>query len=608
MLKTDRQYELLAPAKNKEIAKLAISCGADAVYIGYSKFGARSAAGNTLADIKEVVEFAHMFRAKVYITLNTIFKDEELVLVLELIKKLYSLDVDGIIIQDMGLLELDLPPIPIIASTQCHNNTLEKIKFLQDTGFKRVILPRETSLKEIEYISKNTDVEVESFVHGALCVAYSGQCYMSYSIGGRSANRGECAQPCRKKYSLKDSTGKFIVKNKYLLSLKDFNLSNNIEELILAGVSSFKIEGRLKDEAYIKNVVSFYRREIDKVLVKYNLQRSSVGDSSISFEPDLSKTFNRSYTTYFLKGRSSDISAINYSKSLGEEIGLVSAITKTGFEIRTNKQLSPGDGICFFDKNDELVGTKINEVRENMVFPNTMDSISKGILIYRNYNRQFEKSLAQGCNRKISIVITVDCVEDEYLFKAVDSQNNFVEIKVSNSFEVAKDKIRAHENIKKQLAKLGDTEFFASDIKITADHVPFIPIQTINSIRRELVLELRFMRTKNFKKSIRDKDLQVVKYPYTDLDYLANVYNEKAKQFYETRGAAVTEYAAEKNNKFNNKKIMITKHCIKYLLNMCSKANKNNDTCKEPLFLVDEFGKEYQLSFDCKSCEMQIYS
>ena len=313
-----KTIELLAPAKDKKTAFAAIDCGADAVYIGSPRFGARVNASNSLDDIKEVVEYAHMFRVKVYVTINIIMSDDELKEAVELIYQLYDIGVDALIVQDMGLLECKLPPIKLFASTQCHNSTLKKVKFLEKTGFSRVILARELSLEEIREIASNTGIEIETFVHGALCVSYSGQCYMSYAIGGRSANRGECAQPCRKKYSLVDSEGVVVAKDKHLLCLRDLNFSSDIKDLIDAGVSSFKIEGRLKDEDYIKNVVGFYRRKIDEVIANTEYERSSSGYSVPGFEPDVSKTFNRGYCEYFLHGRNKNITSFDTPKSRGE--------------------------------------------------------------------------------------------------------------------------------------------------------------------------------------------------------------------------------------------------------------------------------------------------
>lgn len=600
-----KKIELLAPAKNKETAFSAINAGADAIYVGYLKFGARSSAGNSMEDIKEIVDYAHIYDVKVYITLNTIFKNEEIEQVIELIHNLYDINVDGIIIQDMGILEFDLPPIPIIASTQCHNNTLEKVQFLEETGFKRVILPREFSLEDIKNISKNTNVELESFVHGALCVSYSGQCYLSQAIGGRSANRGECAQPCRKKYSLRDNNGNFIAKDKYLLSLKDFNLSKQLKDLILAGITSFKIEGRLKDETYIKNIVSFYRQEIDDVLKELNLTKSSIGESIIEFEPNPNKTFNRGYSTYFLNKRSKDISAINYSKSLGEFIGSVNNINQNSFTVENNF-LNVSDGICFFDENQELIGTKINTIENSNIFPNSMIKIKKGTKIYRNYNHKFETILTNSnIVRKIKVNISISQKENDFLIKVSDVKGITAEKVIKNTYELANNEDSAIKTIKKQFSKLGDTEFIADKISVNLENAPFISISELNFLRRELVEKFQQTRKENYEKQLRKNPIKTVSYPNPKLSFEANVYNDKAASFYKKRGVTEIELAAEKQKSMTGKRVMTTKHCLKYLFDLCPKQNKNQKF-KEPFFLIDDYKKEYMLEFDCKNCEMHI--
>ncbi len=600
-----KKIELLAPAKNKEIAFTAIDSGADAVYMGFEKFGARSAAGNSIDDIKTVIEYAHTFGVKVYITLNTIFTDEEITQVEKTIQNLYEIKADGIIIQDMGILELNLPPIPIIASTQCHNNTLEKIKFLEETGFKRVITPREFSLEEIKNITENTNIEVETFIHGALCVSYSGQCYLSQAIGGRSANKGQCAQPCRKKYSLVDDKNNYIEKNKYLLSLKDFNLSEHLKELILAGVTSFKIEGRLKDEQYIKNIVSFYRKELDKVLTELNLSKSSYGHSIINFEPNPSKTFNRGYTNYFLKGRSKDISATNYSKSLGEYIGKIKSITDKSFCLDSGT-LNNGDGICFFNQKNELIGTKINKSENNIITPNSMKEIKVNTKIYRNYDNKFEtQDLKTKTVRKINTTIEIASKNNSIGFKITDENNISTQINIQNDFEKAKETEKAIQTIQKQLAKLGNSEFAATEIYIKLDEIPFIPVAQLNNIKRELVEKLQFERKNAYIQEKRTTEIKTITYPKTTLTYESNVSNKKAKTFYLKRGVKNIEPAAETQKSLSGKRVMTTKHCLKYMFNMCLNNSKNKKPIE--LYLLDEYNKKYKLDFDCKNCEMHIY-
>ena len=417
-----KKTELLAPAKDKKTALSAINCGADAVYIGALNFGARKNVPNSLDDIKEIVDYAHKFYVKVHVTINTILSDSELIQAAELIKQLYAIGVDAIIVQDMGIFEFvergELPPIILHASTQCDTRTLEKAKFFDETGLTRVILARELSLDQIRQICSNINAEVETFIHGALCVSYSGQCYLSQYIGGRSANRGECAQPCRKKYSLVDDKGNIIAKDKYLLSLRDFNASEHIKKLVEAGVKSFKIEGRLKDENYVKNVVAYYRQKLDTVSLK-----TSSGKVFLDFEPDVNKSFNRGFTDYFLTGRKK---CFNFEtpKSLGERLGKVTHIYKDSFELDYSGKVNPQDGLCFLN-NDEAAGCLINKVCGNRIFPNKMTGLKTGITVYRNLNVEFEKQLT---NTRTKRRIRVDFKYADGILTAVDEDNNITQI------------------------------------------------------------------------------------------------------------------------------------------------------------------------------------
>ncbi len=597
--------ELLVPANNKEVAIKAIKAGADAVYIGYSRYGARIQAGNSLADLADIIDFAHIYRVKVYITLNTILKDTEINDIEKIIWKLYYLKADGIIIQDMGLIECKLPPVPVIASTQCHNNTLEKILFLEQTGFKRVILPREITLNEIKEIKKHTKIELECFIHGALCVSYSGQCYLSYANGGRSANRGECAQPCRKKYSLKDSDGKYIVRNKYLLSLKDFNLSEYIEDLIFAGVTSFKIEGRLKNAAYVVNTTAYYRQIIDKILATYGLRRSSQGYSEYNFEPDIYKTFNRGYTTFNINNSKKDLATMNYVSSLGEYIGVVKEVKKNHFSLNTNI-LNNGDGICFFDENNQLNGTNINKTEGNLIFPANIKGIRQGIKIYRNYNKSFNDLLSSDeIVRKISTKIKVRETDCGYIFFLYDDEGNCAIYMISNNTEEAKNPQNVLNTLKIQLAKTGKTEFEIDSADIKLKKVPFLKVSKINEIRRILTNNLRKIRRKNYKNRKKRISLETIPYPIKTLNYKANIYNKKAAEFYEKRGSSIKEYALESQKNLSGKELMVSKYCIKNQLGICSKFN-NVKKYKEPFILTDESGKEYLVGFDCNKCIMSI--
>ena len=584
------RVELLAPAKDKETAIAAINCGADAVYIGAPSFGARRAAPNSLNDIKEVVDYAHKFNVKVHVTINTILTDSELEEAAELIRKLYDAGVDAIIVQDTGILKLaidgKLPPIPIHASTQCDNRNLEKVKFFENLGVSRVILARETSLDKIKEICANTTCEIETFIHGALCVSYSGQCYLSYAIGGRSANRGECAQPCRKKYSLADENGNLIAKDKYLLNLRDFNASKHIEELIKAGVKSFKIEGRLKDINYVKNVTAFYRREIDKYA-----EKTSSGRIELDFEPDVNKSFNRGYTDYFLEGRKN---CFNFTspKSIGEKLGKVTKTGRNYFEIADNK-LSPQDGICWFE-NGEMKGCLVNRTEGAKIFPNVRTLPQKGTLIYRNQDTAFDKQLK---NSKTKRRIRVDFEFEHNTLTAKDEDGNKAALPVTSS-ELPENPEKMKENFINQLKKTGGSDFYTGNININGE-LPFMPVSQINEIRRKILALLMEERLKNYRRDIQ-KPLQYTAFPFAELEYTANIHNSQAKEFYEHCGCRVNEMSMESSSKIKGKCLMQTKHCLKYAFNMCKSPEK--------LFLIDEKGKKYRLEFDCKNCMMKIFS
>ena len=599
-----KTIELLAPAKDKKTAFAAIDCGADAVYIGSPRFGARVNASNSLDDIKEVVEYAHMFRVKVYVTINTIMSDDELKEAVELIYQLYDIGVDALIVQDMGLLECKLPPIKLFASTQCHNSTLEKVKFLEKTGFSRVILARELSLEEIREIASNTGVEIETFVHGALCVSYSGQCYMSYAIGGRSANRGECAQPCRKKYSLVDSEGVVVAKDKHLLCLRDLNFSSDIKDLIDAGVSSFKIEGRLKDEDYIKNVVGFYRRKIDEVIANTEYERSSSGYSVPGFEPDVSKTFNRGYCEYFLHGRNKNITSFDTPKSRGEYAGRVKEVFEKYF-LFDGCELNNADGICFFDERGELIGTSVNKAEGNKIFPQSMNGLRKGVEVFRNYNHKFSKMLESAkVLRKIEASVRFVEKAQCYELSVVDEDGVRVVVEAGKNYDKAMNQELAMNNIIKCLKKAGDSCFDIKDVMVDIEVYPFIPVSELNELRRGLLKKLEEERLASYEVE-KSEGVSISPYFERELFYDANIMNEKAKEFYEKRGAICREYALEKTGESEGKILMTTKHCLKFSLGLCSKEGKKH-RYREPFFLVDSHGKRYRLLFECKSCCMKI--
>ncbi len=580
------QIELLAPAKNKKCAISAINYGADAVYIGANSFGARQNASNNIDDIKEIVDYAHKFYVKIYCTVNTILDDIEILKAVELIKKLYKAGVDGIIIQDMGLLELaiqgKLPPVPLFASTQCDNRNSEKVKFFDEIGIPRVILARELSLNEIKNICDNTKTEIETFIHGALCVSYSGQCYLSQTIGGRSANRGECAQPCRKKYTLIDEKENILAKNKHLLSLKDFNASKHLEELIKAGVSSFKIEGRLKDENYIKNIVAYYREKLDKLCKK-----TSSGKVFLDFKPDANKSFNRGFTDYFLKNRG-EIFNFETPKSIGEKIGKIEFVGKNYFVIK-NHNLNAQDGLYF-----NGFGCLVNKIEGDKIYPNKMDNIKTGLTVYRNQDIEFEKILK---NSKTKRQIGVNIQIFDHKITALDEDKNYSEVNIDFE-EIAQNQEKMADNFTKQLQKTGESDFYCKNIEINAKNLPFLPVSKINELRKNLFEKLMQERLKNYKRQ-EQKPLKYSKFPAKEMDFKANVHNKYAKEFYEKCGCKIIEKSIESGTSTKEKPIMTTKHCLKYAFNLCKKPVN--------LYLIDEKNQKYKLKFDCKNCQMQIF-
>ena len=588
--------ELLAPAKNKEIAFAAIDCGADAVYIGAPNFGARHNACNSLEDIEEVVNYAHKFWAKVFVTVNTILTDDEINDAVTLVRKLDDIGVDAVLIQDMGLLsklmKLKLQ-IPVHASTQCDNRDVEKIKFFSEMGLSRVVLARELSLEQIKEIhEKVPDIELEAFVHGALCVSYSGQCYLSQYIGGRSANRGECAQPCRKKYKVVDENGNEL-SNSYVLCLKDMNASKNINKMIENGVYSFKIEGRLKDAGYVKNVVAYYRQELDK----YS-EKSSSGRSIYTFTPDVEKSFNRGFTDYFLNKRTE---CYNFSspKSLGKYIGTVKHSGKKFFILSgmdKNTEITPQDGLCYLNNNIPD-GFLVNKIEKNnneiTVYPNRDINIKAGTKIYRNLDVKFEKELLKPVKRQIA----VDINYKNGILSIIDEDNVSYAKKLEYN-EVAKNHEKMNETFKKQFLKTGESDFYVRNISVESD-LPFIQISEINRIRRAAFDDLINMRVKCYKRAFQ-KELKLAEFYKKELDYRANVHNKSAEYFYKVSGSNVKEWSLESKTPSRQIELMRTKHCIKYALGICKSPKK--------MYLIDEKNKNYPLLFDCKKCEMAVLS
>ena len=596
-----KKLELLAPAKNLEYGKIAINHGADAVYIGANDFGAREAASNSLHDIEMLVKYAHRYYAKVYVTENTIIYEHELEQARQLAIDAFNIGCDALIVQDMALIEMDLPPIPLFASTQANNQTAEQVKFLENVGFERVILARELSLRQITEIAENTNVDLEFFVHGSLCVSYSGQCYLSHALTKRSANRGCCAQPCRSVYDLIDKNNNLIAKNKHLLSLRDLNLSAYLSDLTTAGISSFKIEGRLKDATYVKNVVSHYRKILDDFLNKNsNYQKASSGTTEFMFEPNVNLSFSRGFTNYFIDGKRKKMASFDTAKSLGEEIGTVKTVTKNSFTINSEKTLQNGDGICFFDKQKTLCGTRINLVDAQHIFPLSMENIDCGTKIFRSYNRLFEKAMEQQTAiRYVSAKILFTCDAKTIKIYATDEDKNEIMFETEQTGEIAQNAELATQSIIKNISKKGDSIFLFEKVDFNVKKVYFYAISVINEWRRKIVEMLLYEREKNYVKNQSKRNKNNIEFTNSSIDYTANVANSLAAKFYKQHGVQNIQNAFEIEKSEKNNILMFNKYCIRNELGLC-KHGENDD-----LFLLNNKQK-LRVSFDCKRCEMRI--
>lgn len=590
--------ELLAPAKNAETGIEAIKHGADAVYIGAPKFGARSSASNTVEEIERLVKFAHQYRAKIYVTINTILYDNELAEAEALINELYNIGVDAIIVQDTSIFKLNLPPIAIHSSTQAENSTLDKVKFWESIGCEQVVLARELSLQEISHIHANTSVRLEAFVHGALCVSYSGKCYVSQALTGRSANRGECAQICRLQFDLQDREGHSFGK-KHWLSLKDFNASSNVGEMIDAGVRSFKIEGRLKDITYVKNIVAYYRGKIDEALkTRPQFKKQSLGECTYTFEPNPYKSFNRGFTSFFLKGRQNYIFQPVSPKSFGEPIGSVSKVDGKKIWIKTTHTLNNGDGFCFVNSRGDLEGFRANTANGNVITSAESVKISIGDKVYRNNDEAFNKILgSESAKRKIKICI--DVRDNVFSF-------SLGEHSVSHTYNESLDEAQKDPSayISTQLSKLGDSIFEAENISVNTKY--FFPASVLGNIRRILCEELVSTIVNIPYSPLVLPQQNDSKFPLASDSYLNNIANAKALEFYYDHGAKVSARAFEVSPT-DDATLMFCKHCIRFALGACpnNPSTSSGTKLNEPLFLIH---KNYylRLHFNCKDCVMEV--
>jgi 23S rRNA 5-hydroxycytidine C2501 synthase len=602
-MKQFKTLELLAPARDIECGIAAINHGADAVYVGAPRFGARAAAGNSLSDISALIAYAHKFRARVYVTLNTVLFDNELEDVRTLVGDLYDAGIDALIFQDMALLEMDIPPIPLFASTQTHNYDIEKIKFLEAVGVQRIILARELSLAQIAAIRQATSVELEAFIHGALCVSFSGQCYFSEAMKGRSANRGECAQMCRLPYTLTDARGNVLARNQHLLSLKDLNLADYLTDLVDRGITSFKIEGRLKDAGYVKNITAFYRAQLDALMAGHtDMHRASSGTTHVTFTPDPSRSFNRGFTEYFIRRRNRTMVSLQTPKAIGAPLGRVKDIGPDFFTLDTGTQINNGDGICFFDEHDELRGVNINNVVRGRIHPNLMAGIERGTVIYRNHDHEFEKQLRTNtAQRTIGVTLELDTTPDGFILRATDEDGVQATASVQQPHEPAGKPDEALQTIERQCARMGETSYTLREFHYLPDAVWFIPASVLNALRRACIAALDTGRAKSFERIPCLRARNNAPYPSTSLDRYANVVNETAAAFYRRHGVEHVERGVELQKSFSGTTLMTTRYCLKYQFDLC----KGERGSAEELFLSD--GRNtFRLEFDCDRCVMNI--
>ena len=628
------QLELLSPARDADIGIEAVNHGADAVYIGGPAFGARATAGNDIRDLQRLINHAHRFGSRIFITLNTILRDDELEAARKMAWQIYEAGADALIIQDMGLLELDLPPIQLHASTQTDIRTPEKARFLQDAGLSQIVVARELDLQQIAAVRAATDparTTIEFFVHGALCVAYSGQCYITHAHTGRSANRGDCNQACRLPYEVLDASGRIIAHEKHVLSMKDNNQSDNLRALIDAGVRSFKIEGRYKDMGYVKNITAHYRKLLDEIIEEREfsdtpLARSSSGSTTFSFTPDPDQNFNREFTDYFVNGRKDDIGAFDTPKTPGRAIGWVTKVGENFVEIETSSrdtELHNGDGLCYYDLQKELVGLQINraesvDAKKSLwrLFPKDpiagFKDLRKGLEVNRNRDMAWVRTLdKKSSDRRIGLWAELKETPDGFALTLTDEDGFTATAAIAQEHQAATDAARAEATLREQLGRFGATIFSVHDIGLQLSQPWFVPASALNQLRRDAVAALEAARQAGFVRLPRALPVEPpVPVPEDTLTYLANVYNQKAHDFYIKHGVKVMDAAYESKEEEGEVSLMITKHCVRFSMSLCPKQAKGvigvKGTIKaEPLQLIN--GKEkLTLRFDCKPCEMHV--
>jgi 23S rRNA 5-hydroxycytidine C2501 synthase len=606
-----KKVEILAPAKNLMQGMFAINAGADAVYIGAPQYGARTNATNSIEDIAELVKYAHLFKAQVFVVVNTILYDHELEGCKKLIYQLYDIGVDALIVQDMAIMEMDLPPIVIHASTQANNRDPKHVKFLADAGMKRVVLARELNLDQIKEIHEATDVELEFFVSGALCVSFSGNCYMSIANGERSANRGSCAQNCRLPYNLVDGTGTVLKSSSHLLSIKDLDLSDQLPNLIEAGVTSFKIEGRLKDLVYVKNNVSYLRQKLDAFLENNeHYTKASSGRTVFNFEPQMDRSFNRGYTDYFVNKRTEKIGSWESPKSKGQYIGKVTESSPKGYFIENADQLNNGDGLYFVNEQGEGDGLQVNVVLNSLVIPNTYKEIAVGTEIYRNSDAAFNKLVERedATIRKIGVKLTFSETETGFKLEAIDEDGHSTSASFDFDKTFSTKGALIIEEIKKNLSKSGNTPFVVDELNVAFSDTWFLPMAKINEIRRLVLEQLIDVRINEYHRETYQITKTDHPYPVKELDFTYNVSNKLARQFYHRHGVTEIEKAFEIQWDPGKSRVMTTKYCVKYELGKCARFQRATmgEKVVEPLTLTHG-DIAYKLKFNCKPCEMEIW-
>jgi putative protease len=614
----NHHLELLSPARDTSIAREAILHGADAVYIGGPGFGARHNASNSLSDIAELVPFAHRYGAKIFVTINTILHDDELEPAQKLITDLYQTGVDALIVQDMGIMQLDLPPIELHASTQCDIRSVEKAKFLSDVGFSQIVLARELDLHQIKAIHEHTDATIEFFIHGALCVAYSGQCYISHAQTGRSANRGDCSQACRLPYTLKDDQGRVVAYEKHLLSMKDNDQTANLAQLIDAGVRSFKIEGRYKDMSYVKNITAHYRQMLDAIIEdRGDLARSSAGRTEHFFIPSTDKTFHRGSTDYFVNERKGDIGAFDSPKFIGLPVGEVLKVSKDHLDVVVTEPLANGDGLNVMIKR-EIVGFRANTVEKTgenryRVWPNEMPAdlykARPNAALNRNLDHNWSQALTKtSSERRIAVDVEIGGWQEQLILTMTSEDGVSVTHTLDGNFEEASNAEKALSNLQDGVAKLGQTIYYPRDVKVNLPGALFVPNSQLNQLRRETVEMLDEARLAAYQRGSRKPvSTPPPVYPETHLTFLTNVYNYKAREFYHRYGVQLIDAAYEAHEEKGDVPVMITKHCLRFAFNLCPKQAKGSIKSWKATPMQLMHGDEVlTLKFDCRPCEMHV--